>query len=168
MQACSCMLCRHCSVHVHPFCCVWQHGKVSMLFITALGGKQISCSHCQVAVQLSQACSVLLQAAGYFGIWTSLVAWYIAFAELLNETWFRGRVGSLHLRHLLMAALAHMCWATQVPLYLSDAHLKYNDRAQVHLMALFSGQVRPGPMCVLTTCNQVCTHNYMAFVTYYA
>lgn len=26
------------------------------------------------------------------GIWTAAVAWYIAFAELLNEVWFRGRV----------------------------------------------------------------------------
>lgn len=33
-----------------------------------------------------------LKAAGYFGVWTAGAAWYIAFAELLNETWFRGRV----------------------------------------------------------------------------
>ncbi len=33
-----------------------------------------------------------LQAGGYFGVWTAGVAWYIAFAELLNEVWFRGRV----------------------------------------------------------------------------
>lgn len=32
------------------------------------------------------------KAGGYFGIWTAAVAWYIAFAELLNEVWFRGRV----------------------------------------------------------------------------
>ena len=35
---------------------------------------------------------VCLKAAGYFGVWTAGAAWYIAFAELLNETWFRGRV----------------------------------------------------------------------------
>ena len=34
----------------------------------------------------------LMQAAGYFGVFTSAAAWYVAFAELLNETWFRGRV----------------------------------------------------------------------------
>ena len=33
-----------------------------------------------------------MKAAGYFGVWTAGAAWYIAFAELLNETWFRGRV----------------------------------------------------------------------------
>lgn len=33
-----------------------------------------------------------MKAAGYFGVWTAGCAWYIAFAELLNETWFRGRV----------------------------------------------------------------------------
>ena len=38
--------------------------------------------------------SLLWQAGGYFGIWTAGVAWYIAFAELLNEVWFRGRVSS--------------------------------------------------------------------------
>jgi len=32
------------------------------------------------------------KAGGYLGIWTAGVAWYIAFAELLNEVWFRGRV----------------------------------------------------------------------------
>ncbi|KAA6424429.1 hypothetical protein WJX79_007310 [Trebouxia sp. C0005] len=32
------------------------------------------------------------KAGGYFGVWTAAVAWYIAFAELLNEVWFRGRV----------------------------------------------------------------------------
>lgn len=36
--------------------------------------------------------NVHLQAAGYWGVWTAASAWYIAFAELLNETWFRGRV----------------------------------------------------------------------------
>ena len=36
----------------------------------------------------------MLQAGGYLGIWTAGVAWYIAFAELLNEVWFRGRVSS--------------------------------------------------------------------------
>lgn len=36
-----------------------------------------------------------MQAAGYFGVWTAASAWYIAFAELLNETWFRGRVSLL-------------------------------------------------------------------------
>jgi len=35
---------------------------------------------------------VCLKAAGYFGVWTAGAAWYIAFAEPLNETWFRGRV----------------------------------------------------------------------------
>ncbi len=38
--------------------------------------------------------SLLWQAGGYFEIWTAAVAWYIAFAELLNEVWFRGRVSS--------------------------------------------------------------------------
>jgi len=38
--------------------------------------------------------SLLWQAGGYFGVWTAGVAWYIAFAELLNEVWFRGRVSS--------------------------------------------------------------------------
>ena len=38
---------------------------------------------------------LLWQAGGYFGIWTAGVAWYIAFAELLNEVWFRGRVSSI-------------------------------------------------------------------------
>ena len=37
-------------------------------------------------------CVCILQAGGYLGIWTAGVAWYIAFAELLNEVWFRGRV----------------------------------------------------------------------------
>lgn len=30
--------------------------------------------------------------AGYFGIYTAASAWYISFAELFNEIWFRGRV----------------------------------------------------------------------------
>lgn len=46
-----------------------------------------------------------LQAAGYFGVWTAASAWYIAFAELLNETWFRGRVSPSLLHMNLVAAL---------------------------------------------------------------
>ena len=33
-----------------------------------------------------------LQVTGYVGIYTAASAWYISFAELLNEIWFRGRV----------------------------------------------------------------------------
>ena len=46
-----------------------------------------------LCVFLSDPCVYInVQAGGYFGIWTAGVAWYIAFAELLNEVWFRGRV----------------------------------------------------------------------------
>ena len=49
----------------------------------SIGGNLSSCCDCD---------GVRLKAAGYFGVWTAGAAWYIAFAELLNETWFRGRV----------------------------------------------------------------------------
>ncbi len=49
---------------------------------------------------------MLIQAAGYCGEWTAIIAWYIAFAELLNECWFRGRVSfcffDRHQRHCLV------------------------------------------------------------------
>jgi hypothetical protein len=32
-----------------------------------------------------------MMAAGYIGIFVAAVAWYIAFAELINEVWFHGR-----------------------------------------------------------------------------
>ena len=48
----------------------------------------------------------MLQATGYIGIYTAASAWYISFAELLNEVWFRGRVGS----HLSLACtFAQIC-----------------------------------------------------------
>ena len=47
----------------------------------------------------------LWQAGGYFGIWTAGVAWYIAFAELLNEVWFRGRVSLFSAQGFIPACL---------------------------------------------------------------
>ena len=38
-----------------------------------------------------------VQAGGYMGIITAAIAWYIAFAELINEVWFRGRVSNFSL-----------------------------------------------------------------------
>ncbi|DBA72597.1 TPA: hypothetical protein ACH3X2_010349 [Trebouxia sp. C0005] len=35
---------------------------------------------------------VCMKVTGYVGIYTAASAWYISFAELLNEIWFRGRV----------------------------------------------------------------------------
>jgi len=38
----------------------------------------------------------VMQVTGYVGIYTAASAWYISFAELLNEIWFKGRVSLLH------------------------------------------------------------------------
>lgn len=35
---------------------------------------------------------VCMKVTGYVGIYTAASAWYISFAELLNEIWFKGRV----------------------------------------------------------------------------
>lgn len=37
----------------------------------------------------------MMQVTGYVGIYTAASAWYISFAELLNEIWFKGRVSLL-------------------------------------------------------------------------
>ena len=34
----------------------------------------------------------MVQVTGYVGIYTAASAWYISFAELFNEIWFKGRV----------------------------------------------------------------------------
>ncbi len=39
--------------------------------------------------------TVAMQVTGYVGIYTAASAWYISFAELLNEIWFKGRVSLL-------------------------------------------------------------------------
>ena len=60
-------------------------------------------------------CSIVLivcadvQAGGYFGVWTAGVAWYIAFAELLNEVWFRGRVSVISFAFLLHWLFVCLC-----------------------------------------------------------
>lgn len=47
-----------------------------------------------------------LQAAGYCGELTAAIGLYIAFANLLNETWFRGQVGRYHCLLLLRDLVA--------------------------------------------------------------
>jgi len=52
----------------------------------------------------------VMQVTGYVGIYTAASAWYISFAELLNEIWFKGRVSLLQsLLSLSMQCIA-MTW----------------------------------------------------------
>ena len=65
--------------------------------------------------------AALLQAAGYLGVWTAASAWYIAFAELLNETWFRGRVRCHFLvKQGLKSLVLCSCWLSALSNHLQS------------------------------------------------
>ena len=54
-----------------------------------------------------------MQAAGYCGELTAAIGFYIAFAELLNETWFRGRVSTCHVSDMLTITRNSYCMLCQ-------------------------------------------------------
>ncbi len=56
----------------------------------------------------------VMQVTGYVGIYTAASAWYISFAELLNEIWFKGRVSPLQCLLSLFTQCIDITWDSVV------------------------------------------------------